>query len=243
LAITVAAAVIAVTAVAVLFFMRPAADTAPAPPGAVVDERPAAAPAPDHAVAPVVTSMDAARGAAAASGRGDVAGAVEQFTVAVTADPRNADALNNLGQSLVRAGRGREAIPYFDRAIATSGSVWAYHFNRARAYAELQEWNRAIAGYRDALGLFPDDYATTFNLAKALQANGNLSDAILQFERAIALAPGQGDFYLAYALALESAQRPGEAVAVYRRFLELQPADPQAEKIKARIAQLEPAVR
>jgi tetratricopeptide (TPR) repeat protein len=139
----------------------------------------------------------------------------------------------------VRAGRTREAIPYFDRAVAAADAVWAYHFNRARAYSELKEWSRAVAGYRDAARLFPEDYVTAFNLARALQSNGDLPGAIAQFERAIALAPGQPDFHLSLAFALETAGHPGHAAAAYRRYLELEESGPQAEKIKARIAQLE----
>jgi tetratricopeptide (TPR) repeat protein len=203
-------------------------------PKAVV--RPAAGGA---ATAAPVTSIDESRQGLVAYNRGDVTGSVEQFTAAVEADPQNADAQNNLGQVLVRTGRTREAVPHFDRAIALSEGTWAYHFNRARAYAELKEWSRAIAGYRDAARLFPDDYITAFNLAKALQASGDLPAALAEFERAIALAPAQADFHLSHAFALETAGQPRQAAAAYRRFLQLEESSPRAEKIKARIAQLE----
>jgi len=188
---------------------------------------------------PVVVAMDASRAGIAAYNSGDLTGSVDSFQAAVNADPQRADALNNLGQVLVRSGRVAEAIPYFDRAIAASSGVWAYHFNRARAYAELQQWNRAASGYRNAARLFPDDYVTTFNLARALEADGRLSEAIGEYERAVALAPGEPDFYLSLAFALETARRPAEALAVYRQYLELEESPPQAEKIKARIAEIE----
>jgi tetratricopeptide (TPR) repeat protein len=191
------------------------------------------------APAPAVASLDAVRGGRAAYARGDIAGSIEQFTAAVAADPGNARALNDLGQVLVRDGKAREAIQYFDRAIAAAGTEWAYHFNRARAYAVLEEWGRAIAGYREASRLFPDDYVTAYNLARALLESGDAGQAAGEFERAIALAPGEPDFHLAHANALERAGRPAEAAAAYRRYLDLQDSAPQAEKIRARIAQLE----
>ena len=184
-------------------------------------------------------SMDLSRSGVAAYAKGDVAGSIEQFTDAVEADPKNAQALNNLGQALVRAGRAREAITYFDQAIAVTGTVWTYHFNRAKAYGELQDWSRAVGGYREAAGLFPQDYATAFNLARALQASGDLNGAIDEFQRAINLGPGEPDFPLALAYALESARRPGDAVSAYRRFLELQDSGPTAEKVRQRIQELE----
>jgi predicted TPR repeat methyltransferase len=58
------------------------------------------------------------------------------------------------------------------------------------------------------------------------------------YERAIALAPGQPDFQLSYGLALEAASRPQDAAAAYRRYLELEPGSAEAEKVKARLAEL-----
>jgi tetratricopeptide (TPR) repeat protein len=240
------AGVIAVAAVSIFIAGRPA-DPVPLAAVAAAGAGPvtaaAASPAPSvpnqQVIDPTMASMDASRAGLAAYNGGDVAGSIERFMAAVDADPDGADGLNNLGQALVRVGRTREAIPYFDRAIVASDAVWAYHFNRARAYAELTQWGRAVAGYRDAARLFPEDYVTAFNLAKALQSDGDLSGAIAQFERAIVLAPGESDFHLSHAFALETAQRPRDAAAAYRRYLELEESAPQAEKIKARIAQLE----
>lgn len=207
-----------------------AAPPAPPPPAA-------ADPAP-LATAPAFDSRQVAAAGLVAYTRGDITGSVEQFQAVVEADPQNAEALNNLGQVLVRSGRPREAIPYFDRAIAQAGGVWAYHFNRARALGQLQQWSAAVAGYRAAARLFPDDYVTEFNLAKALDAAGDLPAAITGYERAIALAPSEADFHLAHASALERAARPADAAAAYERYLELLEDAPNAEKIRARIAQL-----
>ena len=188
--------------------------------------------------APEFVAGDASRSGVAAYNGGDLASAVTQFTAAVEADPNNAEALNNLGQVLVRSGHALDAISYFDRAIAVSGGVWAYHFNRARAYAELGEWRRAVSGYTEAARLFPDDYVTQFNLAKARQAGGDMAGALESYARAIELAPGQADFQLSYGQALDLSGRQADAAAAYRHFLELEPGAPQAEKVKARLAEL-----
>ena len=181
---------------------------------------------------------EASREGIAAYNDGDMAAAVTRFTAAVERDPNNADALNNLGQVLVRTGRAREAIPYFDRAIAIADTVWSYHFNRARAYGELKEWRQAVAGYTDSARLFPDDYVTQFNLAKAQQADGDLPGALEAYGKATELAPGQADFHLWYGQALDQSGKVREAGVEYRRFLELDPNGSQAEKVKARLTEL-----
>jgi len=185
-----------------------------------------------------VTSGDFTRTGLAAYNSGDLASAEAKLKSAVEADGQNAEALNNLGQVLVRAGKAGEAIAYFDRAIAIADSVWAYRFNRARAFAEMKDWAQAIAGYNDAVRLFPDDYATHFNLAKAREASGDLPGAVDSYGKAAELAPGQGEFQLWYGRALDRSGRQQDAVAAYKRFLELEPDGPQAEKVKARLAQL-----
>jgi tetratricopeptide (TPR) repeat protein len=201
-------------------------------PTTAADEREVLVPAGELA------AVDASRAGVAAYTGGDLTTAIAQFTAAVEADPDNADALNNLGQVLVKAGRAREAIAYFDRAIAVSDAVWAYHFNRARAYDELKEWRQAVAGYTDAARLFPDDYVTQFNLAKARQADGDMTGAVQGYARAIELAPEQADFHLWYGQALDLSGRLADAAAAYRRYLELEPHAARAEKVKARLAQL-----
>jgi len=245
--LAIVAGALALGGVTTWFVLSPAA--APAPPAVVQTAAPPPAPgarpartvdaARETAQARTFSSREVSRSGMAAYNRGDVAGSLEQFRAAVDADPENPEALNNVGQVLVRSGRTRDAIPYFDRAIGISDGVWAYHFNRARAYAQLQQWTSAVTGYREAARLFPDDYVTQFNLAKALEANGELTAAVDAYARAIGLAPGEPDFHLAHGQALEAAKRPAEAAAAYRRYLELVDAAPQAEKIKSRIAQLE----
>jgi tetratricopeptide (TPR) repeat protein len=161
------------------------------------------------------------------------------FQAAVAENPNDPRALNNLGQVLVRLGRVQEALPYLDKAAQLTPDSWAYQFNRARAYAQLKQWGPAIAGYQQASQLFPTDYATQYNLAKALQASGDVKGAVTAFEKAIALAPGESDFQLSYGLALEAAARPQDAAAAYKKYLELEPSSPQAEKVKAHLAELE----
>jgi tetratricopeptide (TPR) repeat protein len=201
-------------------------------------QQPSGAPSAPLTPAASFAAADATRSGSVAYQEGDLASAEERYTTAVAADPGNADALNNLGQVLVRTGRAREALPYFDHAIAIAGDVWAYRFNRARAHGELEEWRDAVTGYTEAARLFPDDYVTQFNLARAQQASGDLTGAIETYARAIDLAPAQADFHLWYGQALDQAARLDEAAAEYSRFLELQPGAPQAEKVQARLAQL-----
>jgi tetratricopeptide (TPR) repeat protein len=136
------------------------------------------------------------QGAPSAEGRGfEAAPAVDSREavdpIANAAHPQDAEALNTLAQGLVRAGRAQEAIPHFDKAIQLAGDRWAYHFNRARAYGDLRDWDHAIEGYRAALQLSPEDYATAFNLARALDAGGRTAEAAAEYRRYLDLNPDE----------------------------------------------------
>jgi tetratricopeptide (TPR) repeat protein len=217
-------------------------------PMVAVSRVPDRSPARSAALSPAAANSDPAGAAASdlvagqqayASGKMDAA--ADRLQSAVDANPNDVRALNDLGQVLVRTGRAREAVAYLDKAASLKPDSWTYQFNRARAYAQLQEWGQAVEGYRAAAQLFPDDYATHYNLAKALQASGNINAALAAYEKAIALAPGQSDFQLSYGLALEAAKRPEDAATAYRRYLELEPNSPQAEKVRAHLADIDPA--
>jgi predicted TPR repeat methyltransferase len=73
------------------------------------------------------------------------------------------------------------------------------------------------------LGLFPTDYATHFNLAKAREASGDLPGAVESYGKAAELAPWPGRLPALVRPRLDRAGRQQDAVAAYKRFLELEP--------------------
>jgi Flp pilus assembly protein TadD len=95
-----------------------------------------------------------------------------------------------------------------------------------------------VAEYEVARRLFPNDYVTEFNLGLAHHKQGNEAAAVEAFRRAIALQPNDASFHLALGISLEKLPQPSEAAAAYSRYLELSPEAPDAEKVRARIAQL-----
>jgi Flp pilus assembly protein TadD len=175
---------------------------------------------------------------AVAYSAGDYASALERYQAAIAKNPEDAEALSNLGQVLVRLGKAEEAVPYFDRAIALIPQRWAYRFNRARALGILGRTREAVNGYRDAQQLFPNDYATAFNLGLALHRLGEEAEAVEAYKKAIELEPNDATFRLALGTSLERLQRPRDAAAAYDEYLRLAPSAPDANSVRARIAQL-----
>jgi tetratricopeptide (TPR) repeat protein len=78
----------------------------------------------------------------------------------------------------------------------------------------------------------------------ALLKMGRASDALAEFDRALALAPGHADALLGRGLALEASGRPPEeAIAALRAFLRQAPNHPAAAEARARLDRLAPGAR
>ena len=90
---------------------------------------------------------------------------------------------------------------------------------------------------RRSLALHPSR-ATAFNLALTLHKKGDDQSAVEEYKKAIAMSPSDASFHFALALSYERLQRTSDAVAAYEEYLRLAPAAGDAEKIRARIAQL-----
>jgi tetratricopeptide (TPR) repeat protein len=164
--------------------------------------------------------------------------ALAGYRRAVEHDPQDAESLNNCGQVLVRLGRPAEALAYFERAIALNAETWSFHFNYARAYGLLGQWEQAVEQYTEASRLFPDDEVTEYNFGLALLKTGDAASAAEHFRRAIALSPLEADFYLSLAMASDRLGQDSETRAALLRYLELQPSGAQAASARARLAQL-----
>lgn len=182
--------------------------------------------------------LDAAGEGAVAYEAGDLATSLAKFQAAIERNPKDADSLSNLGQVLVKMNRPADAIPYLSRAVSLAPDRWAYQFNLARALGLVGRMDESIQGYRKAQELFPNDYVTTFNLALSLHKNGDEAAAVDQYQKAITLQPDDASFRKALAISYERLQKSAEAAAAYQEYLRLSPSAPDADKVRARIAEL-----
>lgn len=244
------AVVVAVVAVSATLLVRPSRRATIAPSLEKAAARPDATPQPKSTVtrsaadgtvsasAPVSAGDFARRGAGSFRG-GDFGTALEAFEAAVVRHPDDPDALNNLGQTLVRLERAGDAIPRFALAVQLAPEKWAYRFNLARARGLTGDWAGAVEDYRVADRLFPDDHATLFNLALALRKAGRAAEAMPVLEKVMSLAPDDPSFVLTTARAYDELDRRADAAATYRKFLSQSAPGPDAEAARGRLAALE----
>jgi tetratricopeptide (TPR) repeat protein len=248
-----AAASIAIGLLVVIWRTRPTVEDDAARPGVAQPARPGPAAAPSAATAqPDAGASEVAENAAPYEpiefldvDTGEAAGPPDDFEAAraryeqsLEKKPNDAQALNNLGQALVRLGRFDDAVKRFDKAIALDAGQWAYHYNRARALATLKRWTPAIDAFRSAARLAPQDYALRYDVGLALHKRGDEHDAIAEFQKASALAPNEPLAHVSLGVSLERVNRIPDAVSEYRRFLELQPEAPLSDPVRTHLAAL-----
>jgi Tfp pilus assembly protein PilF len=148
--------------------------------------------------------------------RGDVEGAHFHFQNSTRLRPDLGETHNNLGTTLsaraqMFAQRGDqatarkemdEAIVQFAEACRATPQVTAIHLNLANALATAGRFAEAAEKYEELLAKMPDNPAVINNYGVALYKIGKQKEAVVQFRRALELAPNLKDAQESLAVAL-----------------------------------------
>jgi Flp pilus assembly protein TadD/mono/diheme cytochrome c family protein len=121
--------------------------------------------------------------------KGELPGAVLQFTQAIRIRPDDPTANNALGAVLLASGNVNGAIAYLNTALAKRPDYFDAHYNLGNALALQGDFQGALVHFRAAVRLNPQDAGAEANLGSALAETGNLKEARLHFERALQIDP------------------------------------------------------
>lgn len=115
--------------------------------------------------------------------------AVVRFRETARLRPEFARAHNNLGNALDALGRTTEALPSYERAVQLKPDLAEAYNNLGIAYAALGRHDAGQAALRTAIRLRPDFLEAHLNLAIELREQGQLAEARVESDRAVALGP------------------------------------------------------
>jgi Flp pilus assembly protein TadD len=121
--------------------------------------------------------------------KGNVSGALLQFTEAVRIRPEDATANNALGAALLASGHLDGAIVHLNAALRARPDYFDAHYNLGNALAAQNDFQGALLHFRAAVRLNPQDALAEANLGSALAETGNVKEARLHFERALQIDP------------------------------------------------------
>jgi tetratricopeptide (TPR) repeat protein len=120
--------------------------------------------------------------------------AIDAYRRAVAARPAFRKAANNLILTLVKAGRGKDAIELARTRVADAPYDPDPHFTLGLALAE-QDVEEAIAVLRRVLQLDPRHTLARYNLALVLRRADRLSEAVEELTREVDVEPRPESYY------------------------------------------------
>jgi predicted TPR repeat methyltransferase len=146
----------------------------------------------------------------------------------LNADARQFDALHRLAIIQSQFGRAKEALAYYDKAVAILPSRADAHNNRGMALQELERFEDALASHDKALAIRPDSAEIMTSRAAALHGLRRFEEALAGYDRALALQPRNVDALYNRGNTLGEMKRFAAALASYDKALAIQPQSAEA---------------
>jgi Flp pilus assembly protein TadD len=143
--------------------------------------------------------------------KGDYAGAMDQFRLAVKNDPGNCDAWMDLGHALALQGKFADAETQYLQALKIKPTAPQIH----KLYADLlkRQGRNAEALYHLRMAvIFEPDVTTYMDLGSLEYATGDSRQAVKHFQRALALGPDPNDAMILNNLAWILATCPDNSI-------------------------------
>jgi tetratricopeptide (TPR) repeat protein len=155
--------------------------------------------------------------------KGDIDGAIADFTRAIELHPKYSTAYTNRGLAKKNKGDLNGAIADCTRAIELDPKDAGAYSNRGIAKQAQGDLNGAIADYTRALELDPKYAKGYANRGIAKEEKGDMEGAIADCTRAIKLDPRYAPAYSTRGLAKKNKGDLNEAITDYTRAVELDP--------------------
>lgn len=124
------------------------------------------------------------------------------FEKALALDPKNAVAMNNLGNILRQQGRSEEAVLHYRKALDLRPDYAEAAINLATGLHDLGLLDEALENCRKALRLLPESVEARNNLGTYLQEKGAHEEALELFDEALQRQPTSLDAQWNKALSL-----------------------------------------
>jgi len=157
--------------------------------------------------------------------KGDLDGAIADYSHSIELAPKNPYAYFNRGNVKSDKGDDDGAIADFDRALELNPKYADAYNNRGNAKRHKGDHDGAIADFNHALELDPKHAYAYNNRGLAKQAKGDLDSAIADYNRAIELDPQYANAYTDRGVAKGAKGDLDGAIADYNRSIEINPKD------------------
>lgn len=151
--------------------------------------------------------------------RGDLAGAIGQYRLALEQEPENVEAMANLGLALARDDKMDEGATILEQALGVAPAHLGASVNLSLIRLDQKRGADALRIVDSALSLVPNDSRLLESRAKALTLLGRPDEAEGAWKSVGAVAPADENAVAQQAAAAMAAGRHDDAIALLRRGL------------------------
>lgn len=159
---------------------------------------------------------------------GKIDEALEQYKLAVVADPNYADAVADWGAALTMKNDWKGAADMYSKAIAMRPLDELFHLNYARVLDKLGDRDASLHELNTAYKLNPKDMSVLLALSNKLLINNQASDAVNYLEQAVDLYPARSDLRERLSYALMKSGDVDQACAQAKEAVHLDPKSASA---------------
>jgi len=133
-----------------------------------------------------------ARQAKTSAGFGDLARAEASCRKALALNPKNADALCNLGTILAMKGQVDQAIEHYRAALESAPDLFEAHYSLGVQFMNMDRAAEAIESLQEAVRLQPQNVPCRYYLGLALEGQRKFEQALAQYECILESDPDAG---------------------------------------------------
>lgn len=155
--------------------------------------------------------------------RGDLAGAIDRYEMAIELNPHFGDPHYGLGELYRAQGRSEIAIQSLRRAVEVDPQHLLAPIQLGKILSERGQVPEAITTYQRALAIDRNLGEVQKSLGALFGQQRDYESAIQHLQRSTLLAPGDAETFYNLGLALEHAERLKEAAAAYREAVRVNP--------------------